>query len=133
VHLASGWYVLDAFGALHPVGGAPAVSTPYWLGWPIARDVHRNPDGRGGYILDGYGGVWPVGGAPRLGGGTPYYGRDVARGFVMRSGGSGYTVRDDGSLARFGGAPRLDQGRSTWHNGRPITTPWVVTGVALAP
>ncbi len=132
VSFSSGWYVLDAFGALHPVGAASRVSTPYWPGWPIARDVRRNPDGPGGYLLDGYGGVWPVGGAPALRA-TPYFGQDVARGFVVRSGGSGYTVRDDGSLARFGGAPVLSQSRATWSNARPITTPWVVTAVALAP
>ncbi len=132
VLFSSGWYVLDAFGALHPVGKAPSISTPYWPGYPIARDVHRNPDGRGGYILDGFGGIWPVGGAPGLGA-TPYFGRDVARGFVVRSGGGGYTVRDDGSLSRFGGAPFVAPGRSTWANARPITTPWIIAGVALAP
>jgi len=132
VSFKSGWYVLDAYGALHPVGGAPALATPYWPGWAIARDVRRNPDGPGGYILDGFGGVWPVGGAPRLSN-IPYFGSDVARGFVVVSGGSGYTAREDGSLARFGTAPALSQGRATWHNARPITSPWVIVGVASTP
>ena len=39
-------------------------------------------------------------------------------------------LRDDGYLARFGGAPRLSQGRSTWKRSAPITSPWVITGVA---
>ena len=129
VRFSQGWYVLDAFGALHPLGGAKHLAGPYWPGWTIARDVRRNPDGPGGYILDGYGGIWPVGGAPTLSG-VPYFGRDVARGLVVLSGGRGYTVRDDGYLARFGGAPRLSQGRSTWKRSAPITSPWVITGVA---
>jgi hypothetical protein len=132
VSLSSGWYVLDAFGGMHPVGGAPRFATPYWPGWPIARDVRRNPDGPGGYLLDGFGGVWPIDGAPQIAN-TPYFGRDVARGFVVGSGGSGYTVREDGYLAGFGGAPVVSQGRATWRNAPPITSPWVVVGVALAP
>ncbi len=132
VQFQDGWYVLDAFGALHPVGGAPTVSTPYWLGWSIARDVRANPGGSGGYILDGFGAVWPVGGAPSLGV-TPYFGRDTARGFAVLPGGRGYTVRDDGLLVAFGGAPTLSQGRNTWRNAEPITTPWVIADVAAVP
>jgi Uncharacterized protein potentially involved in peptidoglycan biosynthesis len=131
VQLSSGWYVLDAFGALHPVGRATRIATPYWPGWPVARDVRPNPDGAGGYILDAYGGVWPVGGAPALA--TPYFGRDQARGLVVLSGGRGYVVRDDGSLVRFGGAPGVSQGRNTWANAQPITSPWVINGVSAVP
>ncbi len=129
VHFTQGWYVLDAFGALHPMGGAKHLDGPYWPGWAIAKDVRPNPFGRGGYILDGFGGIWPVGGAPAISG-VPYFGRDVARGLVLLSGGGGYTVRDDGFLARFGGAPWLSQGRNTWRRSAPITSPWVITGVA---
>ncbi|MGZ6887061.1 MAG: N-acetylmuramoyl-L-alanine amidase [Acidimicrobiia bacterium] len=129
VHFSSGWYVLDAYGALHSVGGAKRVNGPYWPGWAIARDVRPNPGGPGGYLLDGFGGVTPVGGAPPLTG-IPYFGRDRAVGLVVLSGGRGYTVRDDGSLARFGGAPRLSQGRATWANAQPITSPWVVAAVS---
>ena len=33
-------YVLDGYGGVHPVGGAPAVSpTPYWQGQDVARDI----------------------------------------------------------------------------------------------
>ncbi len=131
VHFSRGWYVLDAHGALHPVGSAPAVAGPYWPGWAIARDVKANPDGSGGYVLDGLGGITPVGGAPSVSG-VPYFGRDVARGFVVLSGRRGYTVRDDGYLARFGGAPAVSQSRGTWRNAAPITTPWVIAGVAAA-
>ena len=129
VQFSGGWYVLDAYGALHPMGGAARVQTPYWPGWAIARDVQANPDGSGGYILDGFGGIWPVGGAPALTA-TPYFGRDVARGFVVLAGRRGYTVRDDGYLARFGGAPAVSQGRNTWKSAPPITSPWVIAGVA---
>ena len=93
------------------VDGAPRVATPYWPGWPIARDVRPNPSGTGGYILDGYGGVTPVGGAPRIAG-TPYFGRDQARGLVVLAGGKGYTLREDGLVAAFSGyARRSSQAR----------------------
>ncbi len=129
VHFTGGWYVMDVFGGLHPVAGARAITGPYWPGWAIARDVRANPGGSGGYVLDGFGGVWPVGGAPRLSG-TRYFGRDAARGLVVLSGGAGYTVREDGYLVRFGGAPGLSQGRNTWKRSAPITSPWVISGVA---
>jgi len=33
-------YVLDGYGGVHPVGGAPAVSpTPYWPGQDVARGI----------------------------------------------------------------------------------------------
>jgi hypothetical protein len=135
VQFRSGWYVLDAFGALHPLGNAPGVAGPYWPGWAIARDVEANPDGNGGYLLDGFGGATPVGGAPPLSG-SPYFGKDVAKGLVVLPGRRGYVVREDGSLAQFGGAPRLagsEQGRATFAGAQPITTPWVVGGVAAVP
>lgn len=132
VHFAAGWYVLDAFGALHPVNGAPHLATPYWPGWPIARDVRPNPSGAGGYILDGYGGVSPVGGAPTIAG-TPYFGRDQARGLVVLPGGKGYTLREDGLVAAFSGTPAVSQSRSTWAGAAAITTPWVVNGISAVP
>lgn len=131
VHFRSGWYVLDAFGGLHPLGSAPRLAGPYWPGWAVAMDVKANPDGPGGYVLDAFGGISPVGGAPSLSG-VPYFGRGVARGFVVLSGGRGYTVREDGYLARFGGAPTVSQGRATWRNAAPITSPWVIIGVAAS-
>ena len=132
VRLNSRWHFLDIFGALHPLGSAPQIDAPYWPGWPVARDVRPNPDGRGGYVLDAFGGIWPVGGAPSLAG-VPYFGRDEARGFVVLPGGRGYTVREDGSLVRFGGAPVAAPGRSTWRGAQPITSPWVIVGVAAVP
>ena len=132
VRFSSGWYVLDAYGALHPVGGSPHLRTPYWPGWPVARDVRPNPDGAGGYILDAFGGIWPVGGAPAIVG-ARYFGRDQARGLVVLAGGRGYTVREDGWLIPFGGANRVFQGRNTWPKAQPITSPWVINGVAAVP
>ncbi len=128
VRFDAGWYVMDAWGGLHGLGSAPRVEGPYWPGWQIARDVVRNPDGSGGYLLDGFGGVHPLGGAPGLA--VQYFGQDVAQGIVVLSGRRGYTVRIDGSLAGFGGAPLLSQSRYTWRNAQPITTPWLIKGVA---
>ena len=105
---------------------------PYWPGWPIARDVRPNPSGAGGYILDGYGGVTPVGGAPSIAG-TPYFGRDQARGLVVLAGGKGYTLREDGLVAAFSGTPAVSQSRATWLGAAAITTPWVVSGISAVP
>ena len=59
--------MLDAFGALHPVTGAPELADAVLAGLADrARRAGRTPSGSGGYILDGYGGVSPVGGAPRI-------------------------------------------------------------------
>ena len=61
---ASGGYVLDGYGGIHPFAiGAnplPAVESggAYW-GWDIARVLALMPDGRTGYVLEGYGGVHP--------------------------------------------------------------------------
>ena len=53
-------YTLDAWGGLHPFGGAPAASgTPYWPNQDIARRVVLLSDGTGGYVMDLFGGLHP--------------------------------------------------------------------------
>ena len=100
---ASGGYVLDGFGALHPfaVGSNPmpanVAGEPYWQGWNIARDVVLLPSSTAtqaqGYTLDGFGGVHAFGGAPppRM---TAYWNSDVARRLSLLSDGSGGYVLD---------------------------------------
>ncbi len=88
VRLNGRFNVLDAYGGSHQFGSGPHVDAPYWPGWPVARDIRKNPDGPGGYLLDAYGGIWPVGGAPTIPG-VPYFGRDRARGVVLLPGGGG--------------------------------------------
>jgi hypothetical protein len=81
-----GGYVLDAFGGVHPFGGAPAVSVSgYWRGWDIARGValmaHRS-GGPAGYTVDGKGGVHPFGTAPEVAG-VGYWNADVVKGIAL--------------------------------------------------
>ena len=106
-------YVLDAYGGLHAVGGAPdATGAPYWPGWDIARGVTRAPAG-GGFVLDGFGGLhrFATGGVkPAAATGGPYWsGWNIARGVALLPNGSGGYVLDGfGGLhpiAVGGGAP----------------------------
>lgn len=88
-------YLLDAFGGVHPVGGAPGLSaTAYWPGRDIARDLALVPGRRRGQVLDGFGGLHPVGGARRLGVSTYWRGWDIARAVAVRPGGKGAYVLD---------------------------------------
>ena len=81
----AGGYVLDAFGGLHPFGGAPARAiASYWPGRDIARGVALIGNGASGrgYVLDGAGAIWPFGGAPWVQAGT-HWGSMVARGLAI--------------------------------------------------
>jgi hypothetical protein len=64
-----GAYILDAYGRVWPVGGAPAISPNYLLhvneDW--ARDLEITEDGRGFYVLDKEGGIHTGGAAPAPG------------------------------------------------------------------
>jgi len=102
-------YMLDAFGGLHPVGGAPRLATSgYWRGWDIARDVTLTADGRRGWVLDGFGGLHPVGGAPRLRTSGYWRGWDIARGVAATKDGKGAFVLDAyGGIHSAGTAPAV--------------------------
>ena len=54
--------MLDGWGALHPIGNAPALhASAYWPGWDIARDVSTSgPLGEGAQVLDAWGGLHPA-------------------------------------------------------------------------
>lgn len=57
---ASDGVKLDAWGGLHPVGGAAElVGGGYWPGLDIARDVALVPGTHCGFLLDGWGGLHP--------------------------------------------------------------------------
>ena len=117
MHLYRGGYVLDAFGGLHPYGGAPVLATTaYWQGWSIARGVALRADGAGGYVLDGFGGLHPFGDAPPISGSIYWQNWDIARGVVLRSDGvSGYVLDGFGGIHAFGGAPDV-QASAYWPN-----------------
>jgi hypothetical protein len=110
-----GGYVLDAFGGIHPYGGAPTLATTaYWSGWDIARGIALRPDGAGGYVLDGFGGLHPFGDAPGVASSADWPGWDIARGVALRSDGvSGYVLDGFGGLHPFGGAPDV-QASAVW-------------------
>jgi uncharacterized protein YkwD len=108
-----GGYVLDDFGGVYAVGGAPALpNSSYWPGWDIARGLALNPDGSGGYVLDGWGGLHPFGGAAPVAPSGYWYGWDIARGITLlptstASAPAGYVMDAWGGLHPFGGAPRV--------------------------
>jgi len=103
-------YVLDLFGGMHPIGGAPALTGPYWPGWDIARGMALNPDGQGGYVLDGFGGLHPVGNAAPVAPGGYWRGQDIAREIVLlpfstAQQPAGYVMDLYGGMHAFGSAP----------------------------
>lgn len=64
-HTGPGGYVLDAWGGLHPFGGAPGL-TPgrYSLGKPYAQGITLQGDDRGGVVVDDHAAVVTFGTVP---------------------------------------------------------------------
>jgi len=96
---ATGGYLLDGWGGLHPFGAA--VTTPsagYWPNWDIARDIVLLPSSTAvapqGYVLDGWGGLHPFGGAPATYGGGYWPNWDIAKRAVLLSDGTGGYILD---------------------------------------
>jgi hypothetical protein len=105
---------LDAFGGVHPAGGAasPKVSS-YWPGFAIARDIAGTPTG--GYVLDGFGGLFPYGTASRIYSPAYWHGWDIARDIVtLPAGNGGYVLDGWGGIWAFGAAPRITSGAPYW-------------------
>ena len=103
-------YVLDGFGGIHPVNGAPAATqignngAVPWPGWDIARSIAVTGVGKG-YVLDGYGGVHNIGNAPALSTTAYWGGWDIARGIVVNSTCTGGYVLDGyGGVHSYGAA-----------------------------
>jgi hypothetical protein len=111
----SAGYVLDAFGAVHPAGGAARLrGSAYWPGWDVARDLGLTRGGGAGQVLDAFGGLHPVGGARRLRQSGYWPGSDMARAVTVQPGGRGAYVLDAfGGLHAAGAAPRV-AGRGYW-------------------
>ncbi|MCU1462322.1 MAG: Transporter [Acidimicrobiales bacterium] len=107
-------YVLDGFGGVHSVGGAPTVGvSAYWLGWDIARDLSLTP-GHKGYVLDGFGGLHPTGGAPSIPVSAYWSGWDIARAVAVTPDGNGAYVLDGwGGVHQAGAAPAAP-GSASW-------------------
>lgn len=77
-------YVLDRWGGIHSVGGAPkATGGPYWKGLDVARRiVITDWDRPSGYVLDLRGAVHPFGGAVKPTSG-PYWKGEPLRRFPL--------------------------------------------------
>ena len=90
-------YVLDGFGSVWPIGGAPDYGHDFF-GWNIARDLTVWPDGKGYAVIDGFGGVHRFGSAKRPNA-TPYQQIDRWRSIVEQFG-TFLAVRNDGIIVR---------------------------------
>jgi subtilisin family serine protease len=112
--VAPAW-VLDAFGAVHAVGGAPpAGSRAYWRDWDIARDLATVAGRPGGYVLDGFGALHAFGGAPALRSPAYHAGWDVAQAAERRADGSVVVLDAQGGLHVAGGGPAIGAGGPWW-------------------
>ncbi len=92
-----GGYMLDGFGIVWSVSGAPNYGSPAF-GWNIARDITPWPNGKGYAIVDGFGGIHRYGDAKRPSP-TPYQQIDRWRSIVVQSG-TFLAVRNDGIAVR---------------------------------
>jgi hypothetical protein len=103
----SGGYGVDAFGRIHPFGGAPErLPGRVWDGVDIMRRVVCRRDGCGGYVMDAWGGVFPFGDVERLRCHGLWPGADVARDVALTPDDRwGYVLDTDGGLHRLGSAP----------------------------
>jgi hypothetical protein len=102
-----GGYGVDAFGRIHPFGGAPErLPGRVWDGVDIMRRVVCRRDGSGGYVMDAWGGVFPFGDVERLRCHGLWPGSDVARDVALTPDDRwGYVLDTDGGLHRLGSAP----------------------------
>ena len=137
-------YVLDGWGAIHPVGDAPALSTT--AAWPdkdIAFSLALFPDGTGGYVMDGWGQLHAAGSAPSVDSHVYWPHWIGAREIVMAPWSSssrpaGYLLDADGGVHPFGGAPEVS-GNAQWPSQgiargivlTPDSTPNAVAGYTL--
>ena len=129
-----GGWMLDGWGALHPIGNAPALhASAYWPGWDIARDVSTaGPLGAGAQVLDGWGGLHPASaeGSPlpaTLSVSGYWRGWDIARAVAVRPDGQAYVLDGWGGIhpaSSVGGpalaAPTLTAYWSGWDIARDI-------------
>jgi hypothetical protein len=120
-----GGWVLDAWGGIHPFGGAPRLAAPaYWPGRDRARSLAVHGDGRSGYVLDDRGTLHPFGGAARVA--TPLLPPGTALRVVLFRWSrpdrpAGYVLDVFGKLVRFGAAPAVRDGPSwTWPVARDV-------------
>lgn len=87
-----GLYVLYENGAIDTLGNATPFSLSPALAGARAIALRTTPTGNGLYMLDNYGGVYNVGDAGAYGSQLPYFGFDVARGFIVSATNSGLAV-----------------------------------------
>jgi hypothetical protein len=100
-------YVLDSWGHVWPIGGAPLSSGDKWYNWDIARAMTVKPDLSAAVIMDGWGGTHRIGNAPALGSAGYWRGWDIARDLIVTdwATGSGLQLDGWGGVHKFGSNP----------------------------
>jgi hypothetical protein len=100
---------MDAYGGLHPFGGAPVIAGgPYWPNSTQARGLAANPNGPGVWVLDSYGGVHNEGGAPALVSHGYFPNTWMVTGFaILSTGTGGYLTDSHGNVYPIGDAPTV--------------------------
>jgi hypothetical protein len=111
-------YLLDSWGKLWPLGGAPLSGNTKWNNWDIARALSVKPDLSGAIIMEGWGGAHPVGNAPSISLPGYWRGWDIARDLIITdwATGSGLQLDGWGGVYKFGSNPGVNTTGSTyWH------------------
>lgn len=105
IHGRLAYYVLDAFGRVHPVGGAVQRGYPE-LDEPVAVDMALTPNGDGYYVVDVYGNVFGFGNALVYEGQTPVF--DHARIVRILTVQGGYLLLDSFGAVYPAGQAQFD-------------------------
>lgn len=106
-------YILDGFGGVHAVAGAPSLGAgPYWGGWDIARDLRTS--GGQGWLLDGFGGVHSLGSARHIATSAYWSGWDIARSMAITPDGAGVYVLDGWGGVHPGGTAKAVTQTGYW-------------------
>lgn len=116
-------YVLDGFGGVHAINGAPVIgpASPYF-GFDAAESIVIIPSGDGYLVLDAFGAVHPGGTASSVSPAPPYFGFDIARDIALVPTSSSQTViTSAGSFANVnGGATQFQSLYGTSFSGTAI-------------
>jgi prolyl-tRNA editing enzyme YbaK/EbsC (Cys-tRNA(Pro) deacylase) len=75
--------VLDAFGGVHPFGGAPRLRTFFRSNADTARGIVLYGGGSSGFVVNSDGRVFPIGQAPMVATSRTWVGRGLTRGVAV--------------------------------------------------
>jgi len=120
-------YLLDGYGGIHPSGTAPALSSPDYAGYDIARGLAFFGGATGGYWMDGYGHLHSVGNVKPVSSlSYPSFGFDIARSiwpvpWSTPNHPGGYILDGYGGISSFG--PRRCSCHAEYPRSPAPTTP----------